>query len=61
MWNVVDPALDVEGHLLHAGTSLDISGRDVDRWPADFRDEVLRRYPRLKLTTEFAAVLNYQA
>jgi HD superfamily phosphodiesterase len=37
MWDDVDPALDPEGHLLQRATSLDISGRRVDEWPARLR------------------------
>jgi hypothetical protein len=61
MWDAVDPALDVEGHLLREATTLDISGRNVDTWPADFRAEVLRRYPRLTLVAEFTAAFEDQA
>lgn len=61
MWHEVDPALDAEGHLLREGTALDISGRNVDTWPADFRAEVLRRCPRLTLVTEFTAAFEDQA
>jgi hypothetical protein len=61
MWQKVDPPADAEGHLLRAGTALDISGRDVDTWPADFRAEVLRRRPRLTLVSEFTAAFENQA
>jgi hypothetical protein len=61
MWPEVDPAQDAEGHLLCASTALDIVGRDVDRWPADFRAAVLRRHPRLTLVAEFAAAFEDQA
>jgi hypothetical protein len=61
MWHEVDPDLDAEGHLLREGTALDISGRNFDTWPADFRDEVLRRCPRLTLVTEFTAAFEDQA
>jgi hypothetical protein len=61
MWDEVDPALDAEGHLLREGTALDISGHNVDTWPADFRAEVLRRCPRLTLVTEFTAAFKDQA
>ena len=61
MWHEVDPALDAEGHLLREGTALDISGHNVDTWPADFRAEVLRRCPRLTLVTEFTAAFEDQA
>jgi hypothetical protein len=61
MGPAVDPALDAEGHLLREGAALDIAGRNVDTWPAVFRAEVLRRYPRLTLVTEFAAAFENQA
>jgi hypothetical protein len=61
MWDEVDPALDAEGHLLREGTTLDISGANVDMWPAGFRAEVLRRYPRLTLVSEFTAAFDEQA
>lgn len=61
MWPDVDPALDAEGHLLHAGTTVDISGGGVDMWPADLRGEVLRRYPRHALVAEFTAAFEDQA
>src|SRR3954469_14556190 len=61
MWHEVDPAFDAEGHLLCEGTGLDISGRGPDRWPADFRAEVVERFPRLDLPAEFAAAFHEQA
>jgi hypothetical protein len=61
MWDEVDPAQDAEGHLLGEGTGLDIVGRNVDKWPADFRAEVLQRHPRLTLAPEFTAAFEDQA
>jgi hypothetical protein len=61
MWHEVDPVVDAEGHLLREGTALDISGHNVETWPAAFRAEVLRRYPRLTLVTEFTAAFEDQA
>jgi hypothetical protein len=57
----VDPGLDAEGHLLGEGTGLDITGRNVETWPSDFRAEVLARHPRLTLAPEFAAAFEDQA
>ena len=61
MWDEVDPAMDAEGHLLCEGTGLDISGRHPERWPADFRAEVVERFPRLDLQAEFIAAFQDQA
>ena len=61
MWGDVDPALDAEGHLLREATTLDISGCNADVWPSDFREEVLRRYPRLTLVSEFISAFEEQA
>ena len=61
MWDEVDPTFDGEGHLLCEGTGLDVSGRNPDTWPASLRAEVLQRYPRLGLTTEFIAAFEEQA
>ncbi|MEU3454941.1 hypothetical protein ABZ671_15275 [Micromonospora sp. NPDC006766] len=61
MWDKVDVDVDPEGHLLEIATSLDISGRDPDRWPADFRSEVVRRIPRLTLGEEFLPCFEDQA
>jgi hypothetical protein len=47
--------------LLREATALDIAGRNFDTWPADFRAEVLRRYPRLTLVAEFTAAFEDQA
>lgn len=52
-WPSVDPAMDVEGHLLEIGTGLDISGARPDALPAAFVREVLAAYPRLRLAREF--------
>lgn len=60
-WPSVDPALDVEGHLLEVGTGLDISGARPDTLPADFIWEVLAAYPRLTLAAEFTAAVTDQA
>ena len=61
MWERVDADMDPEGHLLRLATSLDISGRQADAWPATFRGEVVRRYPRLALGEEFLRCFQDQA
>jgi hypothetical protein len=61
MWDAVDPAVDAEGYLLEAGTGLDISGRDPDRWPSTLRADVLSAYPRLDLRAQFVACFEDQA
>ena len=60
-WTSVDPAMDVEGHLLEVATALDISGARADALPRDFVREVLRAYPRLALAEEFTASVTDQA
>ena len=57
----VEPADDAEGFLLQRATSLDISGRRVDSVPVELRAEVLERWPRLSLATEFSACFADQA
>jgi len=61
MWDDVDPALDPEGHLLERATSLDISGRRLDEWPARLRADVLAAWPRLDLAERFTAFFADQA
>jgi hypothetical protein len=61
MWNSVDVDLDAEGHLLCIATGLDISGRNADRWPEDFRADIIQRYPRLSLGEEFLRCFEDQA
>jgi hypothetical protein len=61
MWDEVDVNADPEGHLLGIATGLDISGRDPDRWPSDFRSEVVYRIPRLTLGEEFLHCFEAQA
>jgi hypothetical protein len=57
----VDVAVDPEGHLLELATALDVSGRRPDDWSADFRAEVLDRFPRLDLAEEFVGCFTEQA
>ncbi len=55
MWPSVDPDVDPEGYLLEIATSLDITGKNPQWWPAALRAEVVERYPRLDLRDEFTA------
>lgn len=57
----VDAAADPEGHLLELATGLDISGRNLEDWPAELRAEVLERYPRRGLIEEFVGCFEAQA
>ncbi|MFL6118730.1 HD domain-containing protein [Actinophytocola sp.] len=61
MWAEVDPVEDPEGHLLARAAALDIAGRGVDELPAEFRAEVLARYPRSTLVDEFLRCFADQA
>ncbi|MET9271440.1 HD domain-containing protein [Kribbella sp. NPDC003557] len=61
MWPEVDPADDVEGHLLSRAAAVDIVGRDLDDFTPAFRAEILDRYPRSGLATEFLACFQAQA
>ncbi len=61
MWDEVDRRQDPEGYLLMRATSLDISGRDLDEWPAGLRDDVVQRYPRLDLVDKFVERFEDQA
>ncbi|WP_375372603.1 cyanamide hydratase [Clavibacter capsici] len=60
-WPAVDPALDVEGHLLEIATGLDISGARPDALPEGYLREVLRAHPRGALAAEFGACVVDQA
>jgi HD domain len=61
MWPQVDVSADPEGHLLARSTAAEIVGRNLDDWADDFKAEVLQRYPRLELTTDFLACFQAQA
>lgn len=52
-WPEVDPAFDVEGHLLEIATGLDISGARPDVLPREYLDEVLTAFPRGTLAADF--------
>lgn len=57
----VDPAIDPEGQLLALATSLDISGRSPDLWPAELLAETVSAWPRLDLAARFTACFQDQA
>lgn len=60
-WPEVDPAMDVEGHLLEIATGLDISGARPDALPGEYLDEVLAAFPRGALATDFGDRVTEQA
>jgi HD superfamily phosphodiesterase len=60
-WPSVDPAFDLEGHLLETATALDISGANADALPLELRREVVTAYPRLDLAAQFGAGVADQA
>lgn len=61
MWREVDASDDPEGHLLARSTATEIVGANVDDYDPSFRQEVLERYPRLDLASEFLACFRNQA
>lgn len=61
MADAVDPAADPEGYLLECSTGFDISGRAPEDYPDELRAEVMQRYPRLDLASEFLACFEDQA
>ena len=60
-WPEVDPAMDVEGHLLEIATGLDISGARPDVLPRDYLAAVLAEHPRGALATDFGDRVEEQA
>jgi hypothetical protein len=56
-----DPDIDPEGYLLDLATGLDISGRNLERWPRDLVAEIVAAYPRLDLGDRFLACFRDQA
>lgn len=61
MWTSVDPAVDVEGHLLEVATSLDVSGTGFSRWSTADLHAVAAALPRLGFSTEFDGLVHAQA
>lgn len=60
-WPDVDPALDVEGHLLEIATGLDISGARPGGLPQEYLAAVLALHPRGDLAAEFGGRVAEQA
>lgn len=60
-WPEVDPAFDVEGHLLEIATGLDISGARPDALPREYLEEVLAAFPRGTLAADFGDRVAEQA
>lgn len=60
-WPDVDPAIDVEGHLLEIATGLDISGARPEVLASDYLDAVLAAFPRGTLATDFGDRVTEQA
>ncbi len=56
-----DPDADAEGYLLDVATGLDISGRNLQRWPRDLLAELVAAHPRLDLGERFTACFVDQA
>jgi hypothetical protein len=56
-----DPAIDAEGYLLAAATSLDIVGEAFENWPHELLAETVSIFPRLDLTEQFTACFADQA
>jgi hypothetical protein len=61
MWPSVDPAFDLEGHLLEVATSLDVSGTGFDRWDAADLRAVTTAVPRLDFSATFDGLIRAQA
>jgi hypothetical protein len=61
MWDVVDRDVLPEGFLLERSTSMDISGRYMADFSAEFKAEVLHRFPRAGIAREFLACFRAQA
>ncbi|MES1170969.1 MAG: HD domain-containing protein [Actinomycetota bacterium] len=61
MWVEVDPATDVEGHLLEVATSLDVAGVGADQWSEDLLRAVTNALPRGDFSESFAASIHAQA
>lgn len=61
MWTSVDPALDVEGHLLEVATSLDVSGVGFELLPEEALRAVTAALPRLDFSASFDGLIHQQA
>lgn len=61
MWVEVDPAVDIEGHLLEVATSLDVAGAGSSRWDTRLLRAVTERLPRAEFAAEFDTAIRDQA
>ncbi|GAB3145147.1 HD domain-containing protein [Microbacterium neimengense] len=60
MWVEVDPAVDIEGHLLEVATSLDVAGVGSSRWDPQLLRAVTERLPRAEFAAEFDTAIRDQ-
>ena len=60
MWRSVDPALDVEGHLLERATTIDVRGTGLDLIAPDVQESVLAEYPVLDFAERFVGCFRAQ-
>jgi HD superfamily phosphodiesterase len=57
----ISPTIDPESHILQVATSWEIVGRRPEEFPAEAREEILARYPRLTFAADFLACFEDQA
>jgi hypothetical protein len=57
----VSPKEDVESRMLQVGTSADVSGTGLEAFAPDFREALLREYPRLGFAASFVRLFQDQA
>lgn len=60
MWRSVDPAVDVEGHLLERATTLDVRGGGLELIAPEVRAAVLEEFPLLDFADRFVACFRAQ-
>lgn len=57
----VDPEQDLESRLLQVGTSADVSGTGVEAFEPQFREALVKAYPRLGFAVSFVRLFRDQA